>query len=393
MLAWLIRVLGDFDAAEEALQEAFLIAIKRWPTAGVPENPRAWLAVAARNRAIDRLRREHRRPAIEEQMIQKLRSYDDPAELEDEQLRLIFTCCHPSLSIDARVALTLRSVGGLSTTQIARAFLVPEATLAQRLVRAKYKIRVAGIPYEVPAPDQLGERLGGVLAVVYLIFNEGYMATDGPSLIRRELCQDAIRLGRTLATLMPAEPEVRSLLALMLLVDARRDARVDAGGELVLLPDQDRSRWDADEIQEGAKELSQAGVHEQVGPYFLQAAIAAEHSLAPAADATNWTRIAGLYDLLSRVNSSPVTELNRLVAVSMVDGIAPALSQLESLQEPLQMYSFFHATRASFLAQLQQRDDAIAAYARALELAANPAQRRSLESAITRLKLTAHEAR
>jgi RNA polymerase sigma-70 factor (ECF subfamily) len=392
LLAWLIGVLGDFDAAEEALQEAFLTALRRWPADGVPANPRAWLAVTARNRAIDRLRRERRRPGIEDQVSRLLDAPEDPGGLEDEQLRLIFTCGHPALSMQARVALTLRTVGGLSTAEIARAFLLSEATLAQRLVRAKHKIRTAGIPYEVPAPEQLVERLAGVLAVVYLIFNEGYLTTDGPSLIGRELCDDAIRLARVLGTLMPAEPEVRSLLALMLLIDSRRDARVDEHGEIVLLPDQDRTRWDQGRIREGLAELGAAGRHEQAGPYFLQAALAAEHALAADAEDTNWTRIVRLYDALVVVAPSSVTELNRLVAVSMADGVWSAFDGLAELEGPLGDYSYFHATRADFLKRLHRQDEAIDAYRRAFELATNPAQRASLGRALSALTARRPEA-
>jgi RNA polymerase sigma-70 factor, ECF subfamily len=381
LLAWLIQSLRDFDAAEDALQEAFVIALRRWPSEGAPENPRAWLAVTARNCAIDRLRRERRRPVLEEQMHRVNASPDEPNELEDDVLRLVFTCCHPALSLEARVALTLRTVGGLAVGEIARAFLVSEATLAQRLVRAKRKIRAAGIPYEVPGHDQLADRLAGVLAVVYLIFNEGYLPTEGPALIRLDLCREAIRLARLLGTLMPDEPEVRSLLALLLLTDARRQARTDAAGDPVLLPDQDRSLWDRTEIREGLAELGRAGRHQQAGPYFLQAAIAAEHAGAERAADTNWPRIVRLYEALGQLVPSPVTELNRLVAVSMTHGPEPAYAGLAELEAALGDYSYFHAARADFLRRLDRRDSAQAAYQRALELATNPRQRAALARA------------
>ncbi|MFZ0385299.1 MAG: RNA polymerase sigma factor [Solirubrobacteraceae bacterium] len=386
LLAWLIQSLRDFDAAEDALQEAFLIALRRWPSDGTPRNPRAWLAVTARNCAIDRLRRERRRPIVEEQMDRVIAGSDQPGDLEDDVLRLVFTCCHPALSLEARVALTLRTVGGLAIGEIARAFLISPATLAQRLVRAKRKIRTARIPYEVPGHDQLADRLAGVLAVVYLIFNEGYLPTDGPALMRPDLCREAIRLARLLGTLMPDEPEVRSLLALLLLTDARRHARTDSAGEPVLLPDQDRSLWDQTEIREGLAELGRAGRHQQAGPYFLQAAIAAEHLGAAHAADTNWPRIVRLYEALVDLVPSPVTELNRLVAVSMTQGPEIAYEQLGQLEASLSEYPYFHAARADFLRRLDHPGSARAAYQRARELATNPKQRAALARAAVELE-------
>jgi RNA polymerase sigma-70 factor (ECF subfamily) len=378
LFAWLVRSLRDFDAAEDALQDAFLIALRRWPVDGVPDNPRAWLAVTARNCAIDRLRRARRRPAVEEQMARLVTNTQDPGDVEDDVLRLVFTCCHPALSMEARVALTLRVVCGLGVSEIARAFLVSDATLAQRLVRAKRKIRAAAIPYAVPGDDILAGRLAGVLAVVYLVFNEGYVATEGPALMRPDLSKEAIRLARLLATLMPHEPEARSLLALILMTDARRDARTDAAGDPVLLPDQDRALWDRAEIEEGLAELGRAGRHHEAGPYFLQAAIAAEHAGAVRAADTNWPRIVRLYDALVHVVASPVARLNRLVAVSMADGPAAAYAELDALEDALGNYPYFHATRADLLRRLDRPGAARGAYERALELSTNPRQRAAL---------------
>lgn len=385
LFAWLARSLRDFEAAEDALQEAFLIAVRRWPADGVPPNPRAWLAVTARNCAIDRLRRERRRPALEEQMNRLTAGPDVPGDLDDDVLRLIFTCCHPALSLEARVALSLRAVCGLGLAQIARAFLLSETTLAQRLVRAKRKIRDARIPYEVPGTEMLAERLAGVLGVIYLVFNEGYVATEGPTLIRPDLCQEAIRLARLLSTLMPQEPEVRAMLALLLLTDARRAARTDSAGEPVLLPDQDRTRWDRSQIHEGLVELGRAGRHHQAGPYFLQAAIAAEHAGAEHAENTNWLRIVRLYDALVRLTPSPVAQLNRLVAVSMAVGPETAYRELGALDQALGDYPYYHAARADLLRRLDRHADARSAYGRALELATNPQQRAALARAATEL--------
>ncbi len=385
LFAWLVRSLRDFEAAEDALQEAFLIALRRWPADGVPPNPRAWLAVTARNCAIDRIRRERRRPALEEQMKRLTGGPDDPGDLDDEVLRLVFTCCHPALSLDTRVALTLRVVCGLGLTEIAHAFLLPETTLAQRLIRAKRKIRNARIPYEVPSTEMLADRLAGVLGVVYLVFNEGYVATEGPTLIRPDLCKEGIRLARLLATLMPQEPEVRALLALLLLTDARRAARTDPTGEPVLLPAQDRTRWDRSQIQEGLAELGRAGRHHQAGPYFLQAAIAAEHAGAQRAENTNWPRIVRLYDALVRLTPSPVAQLNRLVAVSMAAGPDVAYLELDALEKSLGDYSYYHAARADLLRRLDRRSGARSAYQRALELATNPKQRAALARAAAEL--------
>ena len=386
VLAWLIRSTGDFEAAEEALQEACVVALRQWPRDGVPSNPAGWLAIVARNRALDRLRREHNRAGKEHAAAPFEGTADDPGHVEDERLRLIFTSCHPALSLDARVALTLRAVGGLSTAEIARAFLLPEATLAQRLVRAKRKIRAARIPYEVPAADRLAERLEGVLAVLYLIFNEGYTATSGSTLGRSGLCDEALRLARMLTLLMPAESEARALLALMLLTDSRRASRVDERGEPILLGEQDRGRWDDDAIRKGLAELDQAARHAEPGRFFIQAAIAAEHALAVDADATNWPRIARLYGTLMRIAPSPVVELNRLAAVSMAEGPEAAYAGLEELAEPLAHYSYFHATRGELLRQLGRREDAIDAYARAHELECNDVQRAWLQRNIARLR-------
>lgn len=371
---------GSFDLAEEAVQDAFETALRTWPTRGIPTNPGAWIMTTARNRAIDRLRRDAvgSDKAVQAEGLRALEAMDDDVgEIPDERLRLIFTCCHPALPMEARVALTLRTVGGLSTAEIARAFLATEPTIAQRLVRAKRKIRDAGIPYRVPPRALLDERLGGVLAVVYLIFNEGYAATRG-ELLRAELCDEAIWLARVLDRLRPGEPEVRGLLALMLLHHSRRDARTDGAGDLVLLEEQDRARWDHDMIDEGLAVLDAAMAGRRPGPYQLQAAIAACHARAPRPQDTDWPQIAGLYGALAAMTPGPVVELNRAVAVAMADGPAAGIARLEPLADPLDGYHLFHATRADLLRRLDRYDEADAAYGRAIALATNDAERRFL---------------
>ncbi len=386
-IATLIRVLGDFDLAEEAVQDAFTAALETWPTRGVPDNPGAWITTTARNRAIDRLRRRKRLTekidtlAREATTEADLRAIDpEPAEdamhIADDRLRLIFTCCHPALAMDSRVALTLRVLGGLTTPEIARAFLLPEPTLAQRLVRAKRKIRAAGIPYRVPPPELLAERLDGVLHVLYLVFNEGYSATSGDSLVRRELSTEAIRLTRVVDLLMPGEPEVLGLLALMLLHDARREARVGAAGELILLDDQDRSRWDHDRIAEGQALIERALRIGRPGPYQVQAAIAALHDEARTPASTDWTQIASLYRALGAMVPSPVVELNLAVAVAMTDGPAVGLAMMDGIAASgeLEQYPYLHAARADLLRRLDRWTEAETAYRRAIVLTTNGAE-------------------
>jgi len=378
VVATLIRFCGDFDLAEDAVQDTFLLALRLWPSEGIPPNAGGWITTTAKRRAIDLIRREVRLGDKEALMSRLETMPENLDDWSDDRLRLIFTCSHPALALEARVALTLRTVCGLSTAEVGRAFLTSEATIAQRLVRAKHKIKVAGIAYEVPGPDRLGERLGAVLAVVYLLFNEGYAASAGPQLVRDELCDEALRLGALLHTLMPSEPEVSGLQALMLLNHARRAARTDPAGDLVLLPDQDRSQWNTGEIEAGLALLRRAARAGSVGQYWLQAAIVAEHARAPTAEATDWPRICRLYDHLLSVTRSRIVALNRAIAVSFADGPAAGLRLLEPLSAQLDGYVYLHVARADMHRRLGNRAASAAAYQRAYVLAANDVQRAAL---------------
>jgi RNA polymerase sigma-70 factor (ECF subfamily) len=388
IVATLIRQVGDFDVAEEAAQEAFAAAVRDWPVSGVPESPRAWIIQTARHKAIDRIRRQTR-------FAEKLHSYAETAsvsageapeydsgEIPDDRLRLIFTCCHPALAAEAQVALTLRTLGGLETNEIARAFLVPEATMAQRLVRAKRKIRDAGIPYVVPELQDMAERLVAVLTVIYLIFNEGYAATRGDAFVRTDLCAEAIRLGQLLRTLLAPQPpsEATGLVALMLLHDSRRAARLNEAGDLILLEDQDRRLWDHGQIAE-ALPLVEEAFRGDPGPFALQAALAAEHCRAARAEDTDWSQILRLYNLLDTIQPSPIVSLNRAVAVAMVDGPTAALALLDALAASgdLDGYHLLHAARADMLRRMGSFAEAAKCYRRALELATTASERRFLE--------------
>ncbi len=385
VLATLIRVLGDFDAAEEALHDAFRAALEQWPGEGVPANPRAWLVSAGRFKAIDAMRRRKRFDALEDHgesldvAVEDEAAWADPEPLEDDRLRLIFTCCHPALAVDAQVALTLREVCGLTTEEIARAYLTPAPTLAQRIVRAKAKIRDARIPYQVPGPAEFPERLDAVLRVVYLVFNEGYSASSGTTVTRHDLSAEAIRLGRLLVELMP-QPEAVGLLALMLLQESRRAARMSSTGDLILLEDQDRARWNRDQIAEGSA-LVRRALAGGAGPYAIQAAIAAVHAGAPRVADTDWPEIVGLYDVLLRLAPSPVVELNRAVAVAMRDGPDAGLALMDAILDrgELSDYRLAHAARADMCRRLGRTADARASYERALALTAQEPERRFLQ--------------
>ncbi|MCU1342910.1 MAG: polymerase subunit sigma-24 [Candidatus Acidoferrum typicum] len=391
VLATLIRLLGGFDAAEEAMHDAFTAALDSWPSEGVPENPRAWLISTGRFKAIDRLRRGARFDAALARAAEHLEAIASPPsdfddDLEDDRLRLIFTCCHPALSADARIALTLREVCGLETEQIARAFLIPATTLAQRIVRAKGKIRDAHIPYQVPSRAELPGRLDVVLHVLYLVFNEGYSATSGDNVVRHDLSAEAIRLGRLLVELLP-EPEAIGLLALMLLHDARRPARTSAEGELILLDEQDRSLWNREQIQQGLALVDQALASRRFGPYTLQAAIAALHAQAATAAATDWRQIVGLYDVLLRLENSPVVELNRAAAIAMHEGPETGLALVDAIlaRGELADYYLAHSARADLCRRLGRTQEAIAAYQRALALTTQAPERRFIERRLAEL--------
>jgi RNA polymerase sigma-70 factor, ECF subfamily len=392
IFATLIRLLGDFDLAEEAVHEAFRAALEQWPRDGVPANPRAWLVSAGRFKAIDGIRRRARFDSIDDvaeevdAIVDESVQYDGEG-IEDDRLRLIFTCCHPALSPDAQIALTLREVCGLTTEAIAQAFLTGAPTLAQRIVRAKGKIRDAGIPYQVPTPEELPRRLDTVLRVVYLVFNEGYSASSGPTLTRVDLSAEAIRLGRLLVALLP-DPEAIGLLALMLLHESRRAARTSPTGEVVLLNDQDRSRWDRTRIEEGSLLVAQALASRRFGPYTLQAAIAAVHANAASADATDWRQIVGLYDVLMRSDPSPVVELNRAVAVAMRDGPAAGRALIDAIlaRGDLQDYHLAHAARADLCRRLGETAHARASYERAIALAKQAPERQFLERRLAGLR-------
>jgi RNA polymerase sigma-70 factor, ECF subfamily len=389
ILATLIRLLGDFDLAEEMLQEAYAAALQKWPAEGTPTNARAWLISTARHKAIDRMRRDRRLAVKSEQILRTSQgagqadapSENDPDDMvSDDRLRLIFTCCHPALPIEAQVALTLRTVCGVTTEEISRAFLIPVATMAQRLVRAKTKIRDAGIPYRVPVQEDLRERLDAVLLVIYLIFNEGYLASSGDALIRREMCAEAIRLGRVLCELLPRQGEARALLGLMLLHDSRCEARVSCDGELVLLEEQDRSVWRQEQIGEGTGLVESALRSGAVGVYAVQASIAALHANAKTAKDTDWRQIAGLYGVLLNMDASPVIEVNRAVAVAMSGSLEQGLVLLEELQtrRELEEFHLLPAARADLLRRLGRMGEAADAYRRALALATNELERRFL---------------
>jgi RNA polymerase sigma-70 factor (ECF subfamily) len=396
IIAGLIRVSHSFDLAEEAMQDAFAAALANWRVKGIPENPAAWITATAHRKLIDYARRERTRRDNEDQLLYETETMPQKqggSEVEmnfpseDDRLRLIFTCCHPALNTGAQVGLTLRTLGGLTTPEIARAFLIPEPTFAQRLVRAKRKIQQARIPYEIPPPERLPERLSAVQAVLYLIFNEGYAASSGDSLIRRELCAEAIRLARTLAELMPENTENLGLLALMLLHDSRRDARSDSEGQLVPLEEQDRSRWHHDQIAEGSKLVERALIRRDIGPYQLQAAIAAVHAEAETAGQTDWKQIAALYGILRTIQPSPVVDLNHAVAIAMSEGIELGLALVDKLgaSGELDSYHLYHAARADLLRRLSRCEEALNAYNCALSLTANDVERRYLSRRITEL--------